>query len=224
MSEFSDIRINPINGATSWRIMDPEILTISELPNVPGLYGFQLKDRPKAETVQIFINETGGEEFTIVTSNPAPGQVYIDFEYGFCLFNISDNGLEIITNSYEGGGSNANKKNILELVNLSSFSTSEINTNIKWIDNKYIYRKVIDIGNMPATGSKDVIHGIINVDNITKIYGIISFGDRKRPIPSSTSNINDRVGIEMRVSFVRIFVDNDISEWSGYVILEYTKT
>ena len=64
MSIFSDLRRNPFTGAISWRVMSPEIHTIEELENLPGLYGFQLQDKPRPGTVTVVENIVGGDTST----------------------------------------------------------------------------------------------------------------------------------------------------------------
>lgn len=111
MTIQSNLRRNPINGSISWRAMDPETHIIAELSEVPGLHGFQLQDKPEPGSVVI---STGGTDYDQVTHAPLPGQVFIDYIAGFCIFNVADDGETTIT-EYNGGGSNSNTANILAL-------------------------------------------------------------------------------------------------------------
>lgn len=104
---LSDIRRNPISGAISFRVMDPEIHTIAELANfLPGIHGFRLQDRPEPGSVVVVENVTGGATFVQVTAAPLAGQVFVDAEGGLLIFHPSDTGKSIVVN-YNGGGSAA---------------------------------------------------------------------------------------------------------------------
>jgi len=119
MSEISNIRTNPFDSSVSWRTMDTEIGTIAELDELPGIYGFRLKDRPRQGYITVSENPTGGSVFTIVTTAPNAGQVRIDYNSGLLVFNVADNGTECAVD-YDGGGSVASKENIQETVNAAT--------------------------------------------------------------------------------------------------------
>lgn len=119
MSEISNIRTNPFTSATSWREMDQETRTIAELDELPGIYGFRLKDRPRQDYIIVSENATGGVTFDIVTTAPSAGQVRIDYESGLCVFNVADDGTECIID-YQGGGSVASKENIQSTVDAAT--------------------------------------------------------------------------------------------------------
>ena len=42
-----------------------------------------------------------------------------------------------------------------QVSSLQTYSTTEINTGMKWIDGKPIYRKVVDFGSLPNNTYKD---------------------------------------------------------------------
>ena len=48
---------------------------------------------------------------------------------------------------------------------LPSYFTDEIDTGMKWIDGKPIYRKVINVGALPNNSEKTIAHNISNIDN-----------------------------------------------------------
>lgn len=125
MSDYSNLRRNPFTGAYSYRTMDPESHTIAELSELPGIYGFQLQDKPKTGSVTVTGAETGGSEYNQVTVDPSTGQCRIDYTSGYIIFNVADNGKEV-TVDYEGGGSNASIENITALAgNLSRIEALE---------------------------------------------------------------------------------------------------
>ena len=100
-----------------------------------------------------------------------------------------------------------------------NFSTDEIIVG-KWIDGKPIYRKVVDIGTLPNTTIKMVLH---NIQNLNKVL------EAKLVANDSISNVVcDFGGSEMKVYIdsvnVIVVTNNNFSGYSGYAILEYTKT
>ena len=104
--------------------------------------------------------------------------------------------------------------------NSNSYSTNEIKTGGKWIDGKPIYRKVVDIGTLPDTTYKSVLH---NIQNLNKVL------EAKLVANDSTNNVVCNFGgSEMKVFIdsidVIVSTSNNFSGYSGYAILEYTKT
>jgi hypothetical protein len=111
MSDFSNLRRDPFTAAYSYRVMDTEYHTIAEFSELPGRYGFQLKDKPESGSVVIEEDVTGGDEFVQVTTAPLAGQCRIDFTAGYVFFNVADNGKDCVCD-YSGGGSNMSKESI----------------------------------------------------------------------------------------------------------------
>lgn len=107
------------------------------------------------------------------------------------------------------------------------YSTNEIIVG-KWVDDKPIYRKVIDIGNLPNASQTIVSHNISNIERIVKLYGTATRDSDKdtMPIPYVTFNSNNSGGINLYANNVSVLVSTstDRSSYTGYVILEYTKT
>ena len=107
-----------------------------------------------------------------------------------------------------------------------NYSTSETIIG-KWIDNKTIYRKVIDLGYMPNNTTLTVNHNITNLDRIINAYGYSlrsSDGD-VLPIPYVTFNEKNFGGINyfITASYIAITTRNDRSNFYAYMVLEYTK-
>ena len=104
--------------------------------------------------------------------------------------------------------------------NSNSYSTQEVKTGGTWIDGKPIYRKVVDIGTLPDTTSKNVQHNIQNLDSVVNLKLI------------ANDNVNNIVcnfgGKELAVYIdaanVFIVSGNNFTGYSGYAIIEYTKT
>ncbi len=120
------------------------------------------------------------------------------------------------------------KSNIVGAINearLEEYSTTEQVIG-KWLDNKPIYRKVLNIGT-PSSQRTYPNHGISNLENVIKLYGFCyTDGSTRQIIPMTYTNweifaydITDTV-------FTLNFSAN---QWSAnptnvYVVFEYTKT
>ena len=105
----------------------------------------------------------------------------------------------------------------------NSYSTNEVKTGGKWIDGKPIYRKVVDFGALSA-GSKTVAHGINNLGDVTRIYGVARSSDNTSlPLPYASS-----VPIILYANTNNIVIEISNNNYSGYtrseVTIEYTKT
>ena len=104
--------------------------------------------------------------------------------------------------------------------NSNSYSTEEVKTGGTWIDGKPIYRKVVDVGTLPDATSKTVLHNIQNLNKVLEAKLVAN--------DSISSVVCDFGGKELAIyaNMENIFIvcGNNFSEYSGYVILEYTKT
>lgn len=107
-----------------------------------------------------------------------------------------------------------------------NYSTSEVDTNVKWVDGKTIYRKTIDFGALPNATTKTVAHGISNLHRVVKIECLAynPTNDTNTPLPlvsvvgnNSTMDIND-------TSIVMITGVDRSSYTECYVTLYYTKS
>lgn len=107
------------------------------------------------------------------------------------------------------------------------YSTDEVVTDKVWIDGKPIYRKVVNLGTLPNTSTKDIPHGISNIEFITNISGVAkkASGDFL-PLPylwkSSTEDVS--ISIFVNTTKVTVMTLNDRTDTNGYIFVEYTKT
>lgn len=102
------------------------------------------------------------------------------------------------------------------------YSTSEIKTNKIWIDNKPIYRKIIDVGYLPNNTTKAVDTGLTGVV-IVQMYGIArNSSNATLTIPEANGGNSIRL-VYNASNQVEIGTTYDRSSFYGYVILEYTK-
>lgn len=109
------------------------------------------------------------------------------------------------------------------------YQTSEFKTNKRWIDDKPIYRNVINTTQL-VTNDTTISHGIQNVDRIWIDKAFMTNNDGVTwdiPIDlygvSSTST--DRVGVCVGKSVIQFKCDTTWDTWwTKTIILEYTKT
>ena len=96
-----------------------------------------------------------------------------------------------------------------------------------WIDGKPLYQKVIDIGNLPNSGTKSVLHNITNIKRVIEIHGsaLSSNTGNSVPLPYIYPNGTQYlISIVVTLTQINIVSGMDRSNLSGYVILKYTKT
>lgn len=119
------------------------------------------------------------------------------------------------------------ESNITTLQGINNMSSSEQVIG-KWINNKPLYRKVIDIGSLPNATAKTVSTGItINSTHciITKLTGIASYSNGiTLPLPfiSETSGASIVVNIN-NSNQLEVTSGSDRSSATGIIILEYYK-
>ena len=89
-----------------------------------------------------------------------------------------------------------------------------------WFDNKPIYRKVINCGNLPNSSRKVIPHYIKNVSLFTNVY---IFGVNPDNVTTLTFP-NDTVDAYCDSGQIKIVTSNDKTAYTAYAILEYTKT
>ena len=109
---------------------------------------------------------------------------------------------------------------------LPKYSTSEQVVG-KWIDNKPIYRKVIDFGTLPNTSTKTVAHNISNLGRIIDYKAVArSNSGTHSVLPIPYMQLTVEYGIYMYFDDTSIVVTTGYGResYSMYVILEYTKT
>lgn len=106
------------------------------------------------------------------------------------------------------------------------YSTNEVDTGIKWIDGKTIYRKVVEFGALPANTSKTVSSGLTN-ETIVNMRGIAinSTDGIETVLPCPTSNNkNGQLYYDLNNHNIVVATADDYSAYTAYIVLEYTKT
>jgi hypothetical protein len=90
--------------------------------------------------------------------------------------------------------------------------------------NKPLYRKIIDIGQLPSSaGNKDINLGISVPITIRHFYGYASTGTTQIPLPFA-NDATSTVSVMFTSGVLRIEVFSDRSAFTeGQVVIEYTK-
>ena len=107
---------------------------------------------------------------------------------------------------------------------LPSYFTDEIDTGMKWIDGKPLYRVVVNIGALPNNSSKSTTKAITNLNRIIKMSGYAYNGSTTLTIPYSASN-PIALHYHKPSNSVVIETTSDRSAYTEtYITIEYTKT
>lgn len=125
-----------------------------------------------------------------------------------------------------GLSENAQDNVINTLNEQRSYSTEEHLTGRKWIDGKPTYEKTIDLGALPNNTSKSVAHNISNLSHVVNVHGIAeNSSSQALPLPYVyPPNVNYNVGIFRNGANITAETRADVSAYSAYVTIEYTKT
>lgn len=102
------------------------------------------------------------------------------------------------------------------------FSETAGQTGHFWIDNKPIYRKVIDLGALPDSTSKNVAHSLTGLGEIVDLRGVAndsSGGDFVKALPLP----NDVVALAIDTTNVTVTTASDLTAYEqAYAIIDYT--
>ncbi len=117
-------------------------------------------------------------------------------------------------------------ENVLDKKDVYSFE--ETLTDKVWVNNKPIYRKVVDCGNMPTDSvNKSVAHNISNIDEVITCIGRATNGTSTFNFPyAGTRNAYANAIFQIRCFSDHVDIGNSsssYSEYKVYAILEYTK-
>lgn len=108
---------------------------------------------------------------------------------------------------------------------LTDYSATEQNTGRLWIDGKTIYRKEINLGYLPNAVPGSVAHGISNLSTVVSLWGFATNGTVFLPLPLARyNNFASQIGLYADTTNIIVEPGNDRTAYTGYVIIEYTKT
>jgi hypothetical protein len=106
-----------------------------------------------------------------------------------------------------------------------NYSTSEVDTGLKWIDGKPIFQKVVNFGAMPNATNKQVNHNIVGLDYLISAQVMAKSNTGTfRPLPYVDHVLVDDVTLEANVNVVAIITYANYSDHTAIWILRYTKT
>lgn len=105
------------------------------------------------------------------------------------------------------------------------YSTSEVNTGVKWIDGSAIYKKTIYVNSLPNNTTMNIAHGISNLNGVVKLEGVINTAGTYRTLPFVSKNaLADAIEISCDSTNIIITTGGNWSSSSAYVIVYYTKS
>lgn len=111
-----------------------------------------------------------------------------------------------------------------------SYSTTEQDTGLTWIDGSKIYQKTIDFGTMPVNEEKDVAHGISNLAFLVDIEFVVynATSNQWRLMPAvSRGNIGAQSVYDVNSQYIYVLggqnADVD-ANWTEIVTIRYTKS
>ena len=108
---------------------------------------------------------------------------------------------------------------------LTDYSATEQNTGCFWTDGKTIYRKVISLGSLPNATPGSTAHGISNLSTVVRLSGFATNGTIFLPLPLARySNFASQIGLYADTANIVVEPGNDRTTYTGYVVIEYTKT
>ena len=105
----------------------------------------------------------------------------------------------------------------------ASYTTTEQQVG-SWLG-EILYRKVINFGNLPNATFKGVNHGISNLKQVTKLYGIWNSGvGNFFNLPYvDTDNVGHSITLYADNTKVYADTEDDYSYATAYIVIEYTK-
>lgn len=108
------------------------------------------------------------------------------------------------------------------------YSTSEVDTKVKWIDGKTIYRKTVNVGAMPNATTTSTNIGASNVSHYIKIEGVAwtSDGNTTIMLPfTQTASTSYQISVYISNGDIMITAGDDKSAYTqGYATVYYTKS
>lgn len=106
------------------------------------------------------------------------------------------------------------------------YSTSEVDTKVKWIDGKTIYRKTIDFGALPNATGKTVAHGISGLAKVIKMEGYAKNSNNVfQMLPYVPTHSGYLTNVHTDLTNIEMQSVGDLSGYTEcYITLYYTKS
>ena len=160
---------------------------------------------------------------SLTTGNAGNLQPYVVVNYIIKVMETTPTAAQIV-GTYTENDSDGYSTNYINTLQAYSLTETRVGT---WIDDKPIYRKVISLGLLPNNTTKRVASGISNLEFVTSLCGIALAGTYFITLPDSypvNVNYNVRLSYDLSTNEIVITAGADRSTYSGYAIIEYTKT
>lgn len=135
-----------------------------------------------------------------------------------------------MTNTDPGEGSALSANNYVAVYGgdpiTMDYSTTEVNTGVKWIDGSAIYKKTINIGALPNSTTKNTAHNISNLGQVLRIEGFTTNGTNTYELPRvMIGGTQYQAQIQVNSTNIQIDTGDDLSSYTTtYVTLYYTKS
>ena len=105
-----------------------------------------------------------------------------------------------------------------------NYSETEVNTGFTWIDGSKIYKKTINIGALPNSGTKNVAHGISNLKQVIKLEGFTTDGNATYAMPRLMLTSANGVQTQVKGANIQLDTGANLSSYTTtYITLYYTK-
>ena len=110
-----------------------------------------------------------------------------------------------------------------------NYSTTEVDTGVKWIDGKPIYRRVVNIGALPDNSTKTITLGL-SIDTLIKLFGSVkasNAGFLTLPFASFDSGGAYSTWLSIDGNGDLVVTDNaafGTADYTGHCVIEYTKS
>ena len=124
----------------------------------------------------------------------------------------------------ETGSTATNYMPYQNLNGMENYSTEEVV--IGTFLGKPLYRKVINLGNLPNNTTKNILHNISNLDVLVNCYGTAKRTDGNILILPNVDKDGLQYSVRLSANSYQLIVTtgSDRSAFSGYAVMEYTKT
>jgi len=93
----------------------------------------------------------------------------------------------------------------------------------KRLFNKPVYRKFVDLGNLPNATTKTVLHGLSRFERLWIAEGSATNGSQTVPLPYIDTTSANCIEIRMSATEVTIVTGFNFSAYRGWIVLEYTE-
>jgi hypothetical protein len=104
----------------------------------------------------------------------------------------------------------------LEVLNGQQFFSS-----INYQQPRLAFRKIIDLGSLPNTGTLSIAHGITGITVMTRIYGAATSATSYIPMPYF--GLGNGIELQMDLTNIIVTTYSNRSAYTGLVVVEYLK-